>query len=108
MAKYYGKIGYAVSSETVPGVWNEGITERDVYGDVIKNTKRADSGSKVIDDISVSMSVSFLADAFAINNFHLIKYATYLGSKWKVTTVEVEHPRLVLTLGGVYNGDTQP
>lgn len=103
MGKYYGKIGYGITVETTPGVWETTIVERSVFGDVFKNARRLDNSEHLNDNISISNKISFLADPYALQNFHLIKYASYLGTLWKVTTVEEEFPRLVLTLGGVYN-----
>lgn len=103
MGKYFGAIGYAVTKETRPGVWTNNITEREVYGDVIRNTKRTENSEKANEDISVSVQISFLADPYALQNFHLIKYAKYLGVSWKVTIVDEAFPRLILTLGGLYH-----
>ena len=104
MAKFYGAIGYAKTVETMPGVWTEQITERDYYGDVIRNSRRLQSSDKVNDDISISNQISIVADPYAINNFHSMRYAEFMGAKWKVSDVEVQYPRLLLTLGGLYNG----
>nr|DAL46691.1 MAG TPA_asm: hypothetical protein [Caudoviricetes sp.] len=105
MAKYFGKIGYSVTKETTPGVWEESVTERSYYGDLIKNTRRYQSADKVNDDLNISNEISILADPYAYENFHLMKYVEFMGAKWKVTSVEVQHPRLILTIGGVYNGE---
>lgn len=105
MAKYFGKIGYSVTQETVPGVWEESVTERSYYGDLIKNTRRYQSADKVNDDLSISNEISILADPYAYENFHAMKYVEFMGAKWKVTNVEVQYPRLILTVGGVYNGE---
>jgi hypothetical protein len=104
MAKFYGKIGYAETVETKPGVYKEEITERDYYGDLIRNTRRLQSGDKVNDDINVSNEISIVADPFANQNFHSMRYVEFMGAKWKITNVEVQYPRLILTIGGVYNG----
>ena len=104
MAKFYGAIGYAKTVETMPGVWTEQITERDYYGDVIRNSRRLQSSDKVNDDISISNQISVVADPYAINNFHSMRYAEFMGTKWKISDVEVQYPRLLLTLGGLYNG----
>lgn len=104
MAKFYGAIGYAKTVETKPGVWTEQITERDYYGDVIRNSRRLQSSDKVNDDISISNQISIVADPYAINNFHSMRYAEFMGAKWKISDVEVQYPRLLLTLGGLYNG----
>lgn len=104
MAKFYGAIGYAKTVETMPGVWTEQITERDYYGDVIRNSRRLQSSDKVNDDINISNQISIIADPYAINNFHSMRYAEFMGAKWKISDVEVQYPRLLLTLGGLYNG----
>lgn len=103
MAKYYGKVGYCLTRETAPSVWEEEEIERDYFGDVLQYSKRNDSGSQVNDNIEISNRISILADPFAIENFLYIKYVTWLGHKWKVSSVDVEYPRLILSIGGVYN-----
>lgn len=104
MAKYYGEIGYGVPTETAPGVWKNVWVKRNYYGDVLNNTRNLREQAKVNDDIMVSNRISVIADPYANNNFQYIKYATFMGAKWKVTTVDVQFPRLILTLGGVFNG----
>ena len=104
MAKFYGKIGYANSVETKPGVYEEQIVERSYYGDLIRNTRRLQSADQVNDDINISNEISIVADPYATNNFHTMRYAVFMGTKWKISNVEVSYPRLILTLGGVYNG----
>jgi hypothetical protein len=103
MAKFYGVIGYAISEETEPGVFEEQIIERNHVGDVIRNTRRLKEVGKVNDDITISNQISILSDPFVSNNFHTMRYVSYMGSKWKVVEVEVQYPRLILTLGGLYN-----
>lgn len=104
MAKFYGKIGYAEMSKTSPGVHKEQITERNYYGDLIRNTRRLQSGDKVNDDVNVANEISIVADPFANENFHSMRYVEFMGAKWKITNVEVQYPRLILTIGGLYNG----
>lgn len=104
MAKWFGKIGYAETVETPPGVWKEKINVRDYYGDLTRNTRRLQSADKVNDDLNISNELSIVSDPYAINNFHSMRYAEFMGAKWKINTVEVSYPRLILTLGGVYNG----
>lgn len=105
MAKYFGQIGYYVTEETRPGIWESVFVERDCYGDEQRNLRRFETSSKVNDDLNINLTLSVVADPFAYNHFHEIKYATYRGVKWKVTTVEPQFPRLLLTLGGVFNGE---
>lgn len=103
MAKFYGPVGYAETVETIPGVWEEQIKEHYYHGDVIRNTRRLQSSDKVNDDIEISNEISIVADPFAMGNFHTIRYVGFMGAKWKVTSVEVSYPRLVLSIGGVWN-----
>ena len=102
--KYYGKIGYGIEGETSPGVWETTITERNSMGDVEKNLQRSTNPNKVNEDITISNTISIVADPYAMDNFRHIKYATLDGVKWEVTSVEIRYPRLVLFLGGPYNG----
>lgn len=105
MAKFYGAIGYAVTEETKPGVWTEKIVEHVYYGDLTRNTRRLQSVDQLNDNIDVANEISIVADPFANENFHSMRYVEFMGAKWKVTSVEVQYPRLILTLGGVYNGE---
>lgn len=104
MAKFYGEIGYAETVETAPGVWKEQIVPYNYSGDLIRNTRRLQSTSQLNDDINVSNEISIIADPYAIKNFHSMRYVEFMGTKWKVSNVEVQYPRLILTLGGLYNG----
>lgn len=104
MAKFYGVIGFFETRETRPGVWVEQITERNYYGDLTRNSRRFESGDQVNDNITISNSLSIVADPYAIQNFHSMRYVEFMGAKWKITAVEVAYPRLTLTIGGVYNG----
>jgi hypothetical protein len=108
MARFYGEVGYGDSVETPSGsgVWTDLITEAPYYGDVIRNTRKLDSGESLNDDITVNNSISIVADDFAIAHFFKIKYVRWSGVLWTVTNVEVKNPRLILSLGSVYNGPT--
>ena len=103
MPKWYGKIGYGVTEETSPGVWTEEIVERQYYGDIIRNLRRLETSDQVNDNVSVSNEISIVSDPYAFENFHSIRWVEFMGSKWKVTSDEVQYPGLPLSLGGVYN-----
>lgn len=105
MGKFFGKIGYSETIETAPGVWESHIIERMYYGDVTRNTRRLENSQGINDDINISNLISIVADAYAYQNFFAIKYVEWMGSRWKITNVEVQRPRLILTIGGVYNGE---
>ena len=103
MAKFYGTIGYVHTEESVPGVWDEVVTERSYYGDVIKNHSRWQQTENLNDDIVLSNQISIVADAFAYEHFFAMKFVRWMGASWVIKNVEVQRPRLILTLGGVYN-----
>lgn len=108
MARFHGKVGYglAVEDPEAKGVFVDHITEYKYYGDVIRNTRSLSSGESLNDDISVGNSISIIADGFAVEHFMKIKYVEWAGVNWTVTDVEVQSPRLILSLGSVYNGPT--
>lgn len=105
MAKFYGMIGYAESVEIRPGVWDKKITERPYYGDLVRNTRRLQSAETLNDNIGIANQVSIVSDPFANQNFHSMLYVTFMGAKWKISDVEVQYPRLILTIGEVYHGE---
>lgn len=104
MAKWFGAIGFAKTVETKPGVWEEQITEVNYYGDVMKDSRTLQTADQLNDNVNIANKISIVADPFANQHFYDMRYAVYMGAKWKVTTVEVQRPRLVLTIGGLYNG----
>lgn len=102
--KWYGDIAYGVTKETAPGVWTESYEIRQYFGDLLRNYRRIDESSiSTNDNVSVSNEISIVADQFAYGNFHNIRWVDFMGTKWVVTSVNVQPPRLILTLGGVYN-----
>lgn len=105
MAKFYGIIGYAETAEIRPGVWKPQIVERTYVGDFIRNTRRYEASGQVNDNLTIANEISIVADPYAYQNFHSMRYVEFMGTRWKITSVEVLHPRLILTVGGVYNGE---
>lgn len=104
MAKFFGAVGYGETVETAPGVLEDVVTEYQYYGDVERNGRGLLTGDKVNDDLSVDVSVSIVADAYANEHIFAMRYVRWSGALWKVSHVEVQRPRLILRLGGVYNG----
>ena len=105
MAKWHGKIGYAIPVQTSPSVWKNQITECEYTGDIPRYTSAWNSNTdSTNDDLRYDGQVSIVADQFAYQHFSSIKWIELYGAKWKITKVEPQHPRLLLTVGGVYNG----
>ena len=103
MAKFYGNIGYIKTVEVKPGIWSEEVVEHQYFGDVIRNISKSQPSGGVNNDINVSNTISIVADPFANENFQYMKYVVLMGTKWIITSVEVQSPRLLLSVGGVYN-----
>jgi hypothetical protein len=103
MSKFFGKIGYAVMEEVRPGVWDNTLITHDYYGDLVRNTRQMQTSDNLNDNLNISNEISIVADPFARENFHTMQYVEFMGAKWKITNVEVQYPRLILTVGGVYN-----
>ena len=103
MARFHGMIGFSTRSKS-NGIVTENIVEREYYGDVTRNSRRMEHGSQINDNMTVSNTISIVADPYANENFTNIRYVVWMNSKWKVNNIDVEYPRLVLTIGGVWNG----
>lgn len=105
MAKWYGTVGYVETVETSPGVWEDQITERKYYGEFVKNTSKFQTANQLNDNVNIANEVSIVSDPYAKDHFYEIRYIEFWGAKWKITNVEVKYPRLILTIGGLYNGE---
>lgn len=106
MAKYSGNVTFAWTEEDVssPGTWKEHVVTKHYTGDVIREKRIIQNGDKVNDDTLLSNRISILADLYASQNFHRIRSVSWMGAEWEVASVEVLFPRLILEIGGVYNG----
>lgn len=110
MSKFYGTVGFVKTEETAPGVWEPVIEEHGYVGDLIRNINRYDSGDKVNSDVSLNNQISIILDPYALENSQYIKFVNFLGIKWRVTSIEIQYPRLLINIGEVYstedkNGD---
>lgn len=106
MSKFYGAIGFSVPVEEPigSGIWVGEPTEKNYRGEITKAVKKWDSNQKVNDDLTISNTLSIISDPYLSNNLSKITYVKWLGAYWKVVSAEVQFPRIVLSIGGVYNG----
>lgn len=105
MAKWYGTVGYIKQVETSPGVYQSQPVEKQYYGNVIRNSRGWSTQSEgTNDNLTLNNQISIIADSFAMNNSEYMKYVKMMGAKWKITNIEIQRPRLLLTIGGLYNG----
>ena len=106
MSKWFGKIGYTVTAETEPGLWEETPVEREYFGDMTSYRRKRQSSGEINTNISLANVISIIADPFAYKNCSNMAYIEVMGTKWTISDIEVQYPRLILTIGGVYHGDT--
>ena len=105
MARFYGKIGFSAgNTEVAPGVWEDTTNERFYRGDVTRNSLAFREADKVNNDFKVNNSISIVADDYANQNISAMRYVVWMGTRWVISDVDVLSPRLILRLGGVYNG----
>ena len=105
MARWFGKVGYSETVETGPGVWTPNDTECEYYGDVKRDSTRWNGNSESTNDnLTINVQISIVADPFAIEHFSSMKWIEYMGTKWKITSAEPQFPRILITLGGKWNG----
>lgn len=104
MSKWYGNVGFSETVEYEPGSWEPQIVDRPYYGDVMSNRWKRQNSGGVNDDVNLSNQISIVCDPYAVQHCSAITYAEFNGEKWKVTDVEVQYPRLILSIGGVWNG----
>lgn len=107
MAKYSGKLGLVYpDAETAPGIWApEKVEEVSVKGDTLNLSKSYSPSSQSInDDLTLSKRVSIIASSDLIADTASMRYLTYLGQRWKIVEIDFQRPRLIFTLGGIWNG----
>jgi hypothetical protein len=108
MAKFHGKVGFITYVESEGSVYKECVTEKGYYGDVIRLSRRYAPSETINDDLTLNAEISIVADAFAYQNFQSLRYVNYQGANWEVTSAAVERPRIIMQIGGVYNGSKGP
>ena len=108
MSKWSGCVGFEIdSTETSPGVHTPKIVERSFKGDTILNARSLQPSEEIAMTLRPNVKISVVADAEARDNFHAIRYVTYMGKRWTVVTADATtYPRLYMTLGGLYHGPT--
>lgn len=103
--KWYGKIGYALTEDNGDGVWTPTMSWRQYYGDVQRFSRHVDGGSNINDNLNISNTISILADPYALENLGYMKCIEWMGNLWEISAIDISYPRMILTIGGVYNGD---
>lgn len=104
MTKFYGDIGFVETVETAAGIWEPVVTSRKYFGDVTRNQRRYQENTQSVNDnLNISNEISILADNYALEHYGSMRWVEFQGVKWKITWINLEYPRIVLTLSGIYN-----
>lgn len=104
--KFHGKVGFALGSvETKPGIWEQSYDEKTYYGDFLKDSRNWEKSESINDNLIVTNRISILADQYAYKNLGAMRYIELYGKRWSIRSVEINRPRLVLTLGGVFTDE---
>lgn len=107
MARYHGKVGFLISEDNqTTGIADERPVEKSFYGTVHEHVRRWDDSGHLNDDLSLGNQISIVATDYAFKHASAIAYAEYMGQKWKVTSVRLKPPQIIMTLGGIWNGRT--
>lgn len=108
--RFAGEIGFSESVDRGDdtGVTINKIYRRPYYGDVLKNYRSwKENQFSTIGDITINNQISLVGDPFLFEHLQFMKFVIWMGRPWSVTSVDVEYPRLIISIGGVYNGPTE-
>jgi hypothetical protein len=104
MAKFSGLVGYVTQSESSPGVWSSVENPIMMKGDIIRQSSNGQNDDKVNSDVSLNHRVSLVGDAYSFGNYYNIRWVEINGLKWEISSIEIQRPRIIVTLGGIWNG----
>ena len=104
MNKARETIGFGITQNESPGVFSEKIVERKYYVDKIFDSRKYDQNNSINGSIDLSNKFSIVCDPFARENYLNMRYITWMGVKWRISTITVDYPRLTLSVSGEFNG----
>lgn len=109
MARFHGKVGFTIYiDDQTTGIADEQVVERTYFGTVTEHRRSWNPSDMVTKDLRLSNQISITADDFAFKHSSAICYCEYMGGLWEVSSIRVVRPRIILNLGGVYNGARPP
>lgn len=106
MAKFVGMIGFSVPTDNGKGQYKPKITERKYVGNVIQNRQRLKQDPTVNQDFSLHVDISVLIDMQMQENMYNMVYVIWRGVPWSIVTIVEEYPRVNISLGDRYHGQT--
>ena len=107
MARFHDKVGFLIPQDNQEtGISQPKAVEKSYYGKVLEHTRRWESTEHVNDDLTVANQIAITANDYSFRYMSCIAYVRWMSSRWKVTSIRVKPPEIILTLGGVWNGPT--
>ena len=108
MARFHDKVGFMIGQDNQEtGKYEYQAVERAYYGRILEHTRRWESADSVNDDLTVANQIAITANDYAFQHASSIAYVRWMHGLWKVTSIRVKTPEIILTLGGVWNGPTE-
>lgn len=104
--KYSGLAGFNEKDiEVRPGVLQNQIKERRIKGNVLNyGHYNSDTPNSMQQDVSIRNRLSIIMDPYIKKNFNNILYVTFMNVRWSISSLTINGNRVILDLGGVYNG----
>lgn len=104
--KFHGFLGFVkfVESGTSPGKFDVVEEEIPVKGDLLRNALKYEpvEGNEKL-NMAISNRFSFIAPNRVFENFEFLKFITWNNVRWNISNIEVNSPRLIVSISGVYN-----
>lgn len=103
--KFSGKAGFRIDDvETEHGVYEPIVVVKAIKGSVVINHyQHQNSDKSTIDNVRITNQLSIVANQFLNEHISNLMYIEFQGVKWKVESFDIRPPRVVVSLGGVYN-----
>lgn len=107
MARFHDKVGFLIPMDNqITGISEPVPVEKPYYGRILEHSRRWDSSDSTNDDLTITNQISITANDYAFKYLSSIAYVRWKKGCWKVSSIRVKGPEIVLTLGGVWNGPT--
>lgn len=107
MARFHDKVGFLIpKDDQETGIADTVPVEKSYYGKILEHSRRWETGDNLNDDLSVSNQIAITANDYAFRYMSSIGYVRWKCAYWKVVSLRVKGPEIILTLGGVWNGPT--
>lgn len=104
---FHDKVGFLLYDDNVQtGISKKVPVEKPYYGTVLEHSRRWSPNDHPNDDLTLANQIKITANGYAFKHIRYIAYVHYMGGYWKVDSIRVQSPNIILSIGGVWNGPT--